>query len=52
MLALYSLALFLALVVAAPWWLFRMATGGKYREGLTERLGRVPKRMSRWTMRR
>src|SRR5271167_4891394 len=45
MLVLYSLALFLALVVAAPWWLFRMATSGKYREGLTERLGRVPKRV-------
>lgn len=46
MLVLYSLALFLALVVAAPWWLFRMATSGKYREGLMERLGRVPKRVS------
>ncbi|HEX3471458.1 MAG TPA: 3-deoxy-D-manno-octulosonic acid transferase [Silvibacterium sp.] len=45
MLVLYSLALFVALVVAAPWWLFRMATSGKYREGLTERLGRVPKRV-------
>jgi 3-deoxy-D-manno-octulosonic-acid transferase len=46
MLVLYSLALFLTLVVAAPWWLFRMVTSGKYREGLTERLGRVPKRVS------
>src|SRR5271170_5791074 len=45
MLVLYSLALFLALAAAAPWWLFRMATSGKYREGLTERLGRVPKRV-------
>ncbi len=45
MLALYSLALFLALVVGAPYWLFRMATSGKYREGLAERLGRVPKRI-------
>jgi 3-deoxy-D-manno-octulosonic-acid transferase len=42
MLALYSLALFLVLIIGAPWWLFRMATSGKYREGLTERLGRVP----------
>ena len=46
MLVLYSLALFLALVVSAPWWLFRMATSGKYREGLSERLGRAPKRVS------
>jgi 3-deoxy-D-manno-octulosonic-acid transferase len=45
MLALYSLALFLVLVIGAPYWFFRMATSGKYREGLAERLGRVPKRM-------
>src|SRR5271157_3170313 len=45
MLVLYSLALFLVLVVGVPWWLFRMATSGKYREGLAERLGRVPKRI-------
>src|SRR5277367_2624750 len=45
MFVLYSLALFLVLVVGAPWWLFRMATGGKYREGLAERLGRVPQRV-------
>ena len=45
MLALYSLALFLVLLIGAPWWLFRMATSGKYREGLAERLGRVPDRI-------
>jgi 3-deoxy-D-manno-octulosonic-acid transferase len=45
MLALYSLALFLVLLIGAPYWLFRMATSGKYREGLAERLGRVPQRM-------
>jgi 3-deoxy-D-manno-octulosonic-acid transferase len=45
MFVLYSLALFLVLVVGAPWWLFRMATSGKYREGLAERLGRVPRRI-------
>src|SRR5271165_1965150 len=45
MLVLYSLALFLDLVVGSPWWLFRMATSGKYREGLAERLGRVPGRI-------
>jgi len=37
----YNLALLLALVIGAPWWLWRMATTRKYREGLAERLGRV-----------
>jgi 3-deoxy-D-manno-octulosonic-acid transferase len=41
----YNLALFAALAAGAPWWLWRMATTQKYREGLKERLGRVPKRM-------
>jgi len=45
MLALYSFALLLVLIAGAPYWLFRMATSGKYREGLAERLGRVPKRI-------
>jgi 3-deoxy-D-manno-octulosonic-acid transferase len=45
MLALYSFALFVVLIVGAPYWLFRMATSGKYREGLSERLGRVPGRV-------
>ena len=39
---LYSFALTVGLVVSAPWWLFRMATTSRYREGLWERLGRVP----------
>ena len=38
----YNLALLTALVAGAPWWLWRMATTQKYREGLGERLGRVP----------
>ena len=37
----YNLALAAVLVVGAPWWLWRMATTRKYREGLLERLGRV-----------
>jgi 3-deoxy-D-manno-octulosonic-acid transferase len=37
----YNLALLTALVVSAPWWLFRMATTHKYREGLMERLGLI-----------
>lgn len=45
MLLFYSLALALVLVVGAPYWLFRMATSGKYREGLGERLGFVPHRL-------
>jgi len=46
MLLFYSLALALVLVLGAPYWLFRMATSGKYREGLGERLGFVPKRLA------
>jgi 3-deoxy-D-manno-octulosonic-acid transferase len=45
MFVLYSLALLLVLVVGSPYWLFRMATSGKYREGLSERLGFVPGRL-------
>ncbi|HEY1903785.1 MAG TPA: 3-deoxy-D-manno-octulosonic acid transferase [Terracidiphilus sp.] len=37
----YNLALLTALVLGAPWWLWRMATTQKYREGLPERLGRT-----------
>lgn len=37
----YNLALLTALVAGAPWWLWRMATTQKYREGIGERLGRV-----------
>ena len=37
----YNLALLAVLVAGAPWWLWRMATTQKYREGLLERLGRV-----------
>ena len=37
----YNLALLATLVVSTPWWLFRMATAQKYREGLLQRLGWV-----------
>jgi 3-deoxy-D-manno-octulosonic-acid transferase len=37
----YNLALILAVVAGAPWWLFRVGTTRKYREGLLERIGRV-----------
>ncbi len=42
---LYSLAAMLALLLSAPWWLLRMARYNKYRAGLAERLGFVPKRL-------
>ena len=41
----YNLALVAALVVGAPWWLWKMATTQKYRVGLLERLGWVPERL-------
>jgi 3-deoxy-D-manno-octulosonic-acid transferase len=42
----YNLALLAALVIGSPWWLIRMATTQKYREGLLERLGAVPARLT------
>ncbi|HEY9125602.1 MAG TPA: glycosyltransferase N-terminal domain-containing protein, partial [Acidobacteriaceae bacterium] len=38
---LYNLALLVGLAVSLPWWLWRVLTTEKYREGLPERLGRV-----------
>ena len=37
----YNLALLVALAVSAPWWLFKMATAGKYRD-LFKRFGSLP----------
>src|SRR5512146_882933 len=37
----YNIALIVALVVSAPWWLWKMATTHKYRIGIAERLGGV-----------
>jgi 3-deoxy-D-manno-octulosonic-acid transferase len=45
--SLYSLLLFLALIVSTPWWLLQMLRHGKYRTGWGERLGSVPQRMLR-----
>jgi hypothetical protein len=39
----YSALLTLGLVLSSPWWLLRMATTERYREGLRQRLGGVPK---------
>ncbi len=41
----YNLALMAVLVAGAPWWLWKMATTHKYRAGLLQRLGRVPRRL-------
>lgn len=38
----YNLALLTALAAGSPWWLWRTATTEKYREGLWQRLGKVP----------
>lgn len=37
----YNVTLLTVLLAGAPWWLWRMATTKKYREGIWERLGRV-----------
>ncbi len=42
---LYSVLLGLAVLLTAPWWLARMLMQGKYRAGLSERLGQVPARL-------
>jgi 3-deoxy-D-manno-octulosonic-acid transferase len=44
-LILYTCGLFVVLLLGLPYWLVRMATQGKYREGLWDRLGRVPRRL-------
>ena len=41
----YSLLVALGLGLSAPWWLWRMATSGRYRAGLRERLGQVPRQL-------
>ena len=41
----YSALLTLALALSSPWWLLRMATTERYREGLRQRLGAVPRQL-------
>ena len=41
----YSFLLAAGLAVSSPWWVLRMLTTRRYREGLRERLGRVPARV-------
>lgn len=45
MMWLYSFALAAAAVLSSPWWVSRMLTTERYREGMRERLGRVPQRL-------
>lgn len=40
----YNLLFPLALLLAAPWWLLRMLTTARYREGMMQRMGWVPAR--------
>jgi len=40
--ALYSALLLLVLLASSPWWLWQMAVSGRYRAGLSGRLGRLP----------
>ena len=42
---LYSLGLTFALLVSLPYWLVQMLRSGKYRAGLSERLGNVSARL-------
>jgi 3-deoxy-D-manno-octulosonic-acid transferase len=44
-LIIYTFALFMVLAFGLPYWLLVMTTNGKYREGLSERLGWVPDRL-------
>jgi 3-deoxy-D-manno-octulosonic-acid transferase len=43
----YNVALVAILLAGAPWWLWRMATTQKYREGMGERLGHVRRGLAR-----
>src|SRR6185437_6242757 len=45
MMWLYSALLVAAVVVSSPWWVTRMLTTERYREGLREWLGQVPQRL-------
>ena len=43
----YSLLLACGLLLSLPWWIFQMLRSGKYRAGVSERLGMVPERIRR-----
>jgi 3-deoxy-D-manno-octulosonic-acid transferase len=41
----YSLLLALGMLLSLPYWLYQILRNGKYRNGLAERMGRVPQRL-------
>ncbi|MGC1781324.1 MAG: 3-deoxy-D-manno-octulosonic acid transferase [Acidobacteriaceae bacterium] len=49
---LYSLGLLGAIILASPYWLFRMMWSGRYRDGLGERLGLVPRGLREFIVQR
>ncbi|MGA7909325.1 MAG: hypothetical protein WCA16_18105, partial [Candidatus Sulfotelmatobacter sp.] len=42
---LYSVLLAAGMLITLPYWIFQMIRHGKYRQGLAERLGRIPTRL-------
>jgi 3-deoxy-D-manno-octulosonic-acid transferase len=44
---LYSFLLAIAALLSAPWWIFQMLRLGKYRAGLRERLGFIPRQLQK-----
>ncbi|MGZ4835541.1 MAG: 3-deoxy-D-manno-octulosonic acid transferase [Terriglobales bacterium] len=46
---LYSALLAAGLLITLPYWMFGKRRHGKYREGLNQRLGKVPSRLQGWT---
>jgi 3-deoxy-D-manno-octulosonic-acid transferase len=49
---LYSLGLLGAIILASPYWLLRMAWSGRYRDGLGQRLGAVPRSLREFVRQR
>jgi 3-deoxy-D-manno-octulosonic-acid transferase len=47
MFLLYNLALWIALLVTAPWWIFKLLTSARHRAGLRERLGKIRRDLRR-----
>jgi 3-deoxy-D-manno-octulosonic-acid transferase len=43
---LYSLVLALAMLLSTPYWLYQVLRHGKYRRGFSERMGKVPARLT------
>lgn len=52
MIDLYSALLLATLIATAPWWLWQIAAGKRYRAGLAGRLGRLPPSLDEIVLRR